>query len=89
MSHGPIEHNHRELMNMLAETLDEVFNGKPEPGRAKTVAFALLVYPNGERIEGTGRVNYISNGERADMLVALKELIARWEGRVPDEGGNA
>jgi len=89
MSHGPIEEEQRALMNMLAETLDEIFNGPPSPVRQKTIGFALLVYPLTENIEGTGRINYIGNGKRADMLVALKELVARWEGRVPSEGGHA
>jgi hypothetical protein len=76
-------------MKMLAETLDEMFNGRATPTRQRTVGFALLTYPIGENIQGTGRVNYIGNGARADMLLVLKELVARWEGRVPEEGGKA
>jgi hypothetical protein len=76
-------------MNTLAGALDEVFNGPATPDRVRTTGFALLVFPMGEDISGTGRVNYIGNGDRADMLIALKELVARWEGRVPDQGGRA
>jgi hypothetical protein len=65
-------------MNELAAALDEVFNGNVRP---KKVGFALLVYNLGEQLEGTGRVNYIGNGRRDEVLVALKELVARWEGR--------
>jgi hypothetical protein len=90
MSHGPIEQQHHELMNTIAGTLDEIFNGRPGPGRERTVGFALLVYPLDQGpIEGTGRINYIGNGDRAEVLIALKELVARWEGRVPTEGGRA
>lgn len=41
--------------------------------------FALLTFPlnNPE-----GRMNYISNAKREDMLIALKEFIANCEGRV-------
>lgn len=89
MSHGPIEEQHRAVMNTLATALDEVFNGPAGPERVRTTGFALLVFPMGEDISGTGRVNYIGNGSRADMLVALKELVARWQGREPSEGGKA
>ena len=39
------------------------------------------MYNFGEDIKGTGRVNYIGNGKRDEVLTALKELVARWEGR--------
>jgi hypothetical protein len=33
-------------------------------------------------------MNYISNAERADMIVALRELVANFEGRMmPDAKG--
>ena len=76
--HGPIIEEQRQRMNELAQHLDTYFNGDACP---KKVGFALLVYNLGEQIEGTGRINYIGNGARPDVLVALKELIARWEGR--------
>lgn len=64
----PIEAAHHELMNTLAKTLDEVFNGEPmKPGR-KT-AFVLMVFPFGR--EPGGRVNYISNGVRREDMVTL------------------
>ena len=81
--HGPIVEDQRKRMNELAKALDEHFNG----GGPKKVGFALLVYNFGEDIKGTGRINYIGNGERPDVLVALKELIARWEGRYDEPGG--
>jgi hypothetical protein len=34
------------------------------------------------------RVNYVSNGDRADMVVALKEVVARFEGQ-PRQAGRA
>jgi len=64
-------------MNELAKHLDAYFNGDGQ----KKIGFALLVYNLGEQIEGTGRINYLGNGKRGDVLIALKELIARWEGR--------
>lgn len=67
--HQPIEAEHREAMNKIAAVLDGVFapNG-----------FCLLVFP----LNGTpGRMNYICNSERGDMLTAMKEFIAANEGR--------
>ena len=71
--------NTSDTMRQIAEGLDRILNGIVEP---KQVGFVLLTYPFGENIEGTGKVNYIGNGKREDVLVALKEVVARWEGRV-------
>lgn len=66
----PIEPQHHELMNTVAVTLDEIFNGEPmKPGRK--VAFVLMVFPFERRPEDGGRVNYISNGVRREDMVAL------------------
>lgn len=74
----PIGQDQRERMNKLAKFLDDAFNGAARP---KKVGFVLLTYNFGEDLKGTGRVNYIGNGERDDVRVALTELLARWEGR--------
>lgn len=71
MPDDPIDPKVRELMNKLASGLSSVL---------KPWGFALLVFPMNEPING--RINYISNARREDMVVALKELLARWEGRV-------
>lgn len=83
MNHDPISPEQRAQMNALAKTLDELFNGDGP----KRVGFALLTYNFGEDVRGTGRINYIGNGARADVLVALKELVARWEGRYSEPEG--
>lgn len=83
MTHGPIEAAQREMMNEIARLLDRTFNGDRQ-GDERKVGFALLTYRMGEDLTGTGRINYIGNGERSQMLIALKELVARWEGRVPN-----
>lgn len=83
MSHGPIQADQRELMNAIARALDDVFN----PGETRRIAFVVLTAKFGD-YEG-GRVNYISNGERADIISMMKETIARFEGRYIDQGGRA
>lgn len=74
-----------EIMRALAAAIDEALNGTGP----KRVGFALLTYNLGEEIAGTGRINYVGNGSREDVLVALKELVARWEGRYVETGGTA
>jgi hypothetical protein len=63
-------------MNELARFLDKVLNGNRKP---KQIGFILLTAEFG-KIEG-GRVNYISNGNRADMIAMMREYLARVEGR--------
>jgi hypothetical protein len=83
-THGPIEGKQREIMNGIAEVLDEAFNMGERP---KKIAFVLLTAHFGD-YKG-GRVNYISNGERGDIVTMMKELIARFEGRHSQETGHA
>jgi hypothetical protein len=50
--------------------------------------FALLIFNVGEN-PGGGMMNYISNAKREEMISALKELIANFEGRKSGEVGHA
>lgn len=89
LTHGPIEEEQRALMNIIATMLDELFNPMPLPGlppKPKQVAFVLLTAKFGE--VSSGRVNYISNGSRPEIVSMMKELIARFEGRYsePEQG---
>jgi hypothetical protein len=81
-THGPIEEAQRANMNAIAIALDDMFNGDQEP---KKFAFVLLTahFADYER----GRVNYISNANRADIIAMMKELIARFEGRYAQNQG--
>lgn len=79
---GPIQKEQYETMNNVARDLDAIFNGKNCPSKKRKWGFALFVFPFGEAPEG--RMNYISNSDRQDMLVAMKEFIDRNEG--PQEG---
>lgn len=79
---APIQDEYRDMMNNVARGLDDVFNG---PIRPKKVGFVLLVFP----FDSTdGRCNYISNSDRADVRVLLKEQLARFEG-MPEAKGKA
>lgn len=85
-SHGPIEAKQRERMNKLAAVLDDFIN---EGFTKKEYGFVLLVFPFDEpKAPGEARMNYISNAERPDVITALKELVANFEGRMqPDARG--
>lgn len=78
-THGPIEERYRNQMRALATALDEILNGDGP----KTLGFMLLMFEFGKE----GRVNYISNAERSDAIAAMKEWIARAEGRHIEETG--
>jgi hypothetical protein len=83
----PIESAFLDMMNQLAAFMDAQFNGPP--GKPREVAFILLTARFGQI--DNGRVNYISNGNRPDMLAMLREYLARAEGRYiePQNGGKA
>lgn len=72
-----------KLMQAIAGGLDEILNG----GRQnKPNGFVLLVFSNNAELGA--RTNYASNCPRADMIVALKEVLARFEGQ-PEISGRA
>jgi hypothetical protein len=74
---------YKRQMQDLAKALDEVFNG-PRRGKDRNVCFTLLVTD----FNKSGRVNYISNGERDDIVTMMREVIARFQGQ-PEMSGKA
>ncbi len=55
-------------MRLLADLIQSAAPG---------VGFALITFPlNGQSNQ---LINYISNGQREDMIKALRELLDRWE----------
>jgi hypothetical protein len=73
----PIAPEYAALMNTVAETLDDLFNGEDKRrGALKRTGFVLLVFP----FEAPKGCNFISNGpNRWDIVRLFKEVIARWE----------
>lgn len=86
----PIQPEYHALMNALAASIDEVFNGPRPPVPQvyeRKVGFFLAAFEfntNGE----DGRFNYISNCDRLDVKVLLREMTARFEGQ-PEQSGRA
>lgn len=79
---GKVQPQFTKAMNKIARAIDEAFNGKRKENRKPTVGFILLV-AEFDKIDG-GRVSYISNGEREDMIAMMREYLARAEGRYSD-----
>jgi hypothetical protein len=84
----PIAPEYYAMMNTVARALDKMFNGDVK-GLDRKTGFVLMVYPFGNLAEGDARCNYISNGaDRRDVVVLMKEMIARFEGQ-PEMKGHA
>jgi hypothetical protein len=66
----PIEERFVAEMNLVAKILQRELAG---------AGFCLLVF---DQHDTDGRMNYISNANREDMVVALKEFIANCEVRM-------
>jgi hypothetical protein len=77
----PIEPRFRDVMNKVARAIDKMFNGDLRGDDRKT-GFVLLVFP----FDGEDQCNYISNGDRQDVIVMMKEQIKRFEGQPEMEG---
>jgi hypothetical protein len=80
---APIEERYREQMNQLAGVIDRYLNHGKMPMR--DTGFVLLVFPFNDH---GGRCNYISTAERQDVIVLLKEQLARFQG-MPEARGKA
>jgi len=74
-THGPIEDELREKMNTLAKSIDRLVNGDRK-GEDREVGFCLLMFRFGEP-DDSSRMNYISNGQRKNMITAMEEFINR------------
>lgn len=64
-------------MRELAKLLDNYF---------KPMGFALLVFPLGDAKDG--RMNYISNAQRPDMVKAMEEFIEKNKQIMEEKNGN-
>jgi hypothetical protein len=53
---------------------------------APTRFVLLTIAPHSSGAADGSRVNYVSNCDRADIVVALKEIIARFEGQAQVRG---
>ncbi|ELT47057.1 hypothetical protein [Brucella intermedia] len=82
----PVDPRVRQKINALAATIDEFINGAKKPGEPYEPkhGFAILIFDFDKPEKG--RMNWISNAQREDMIVALKEMAAQLEGRIAPGG---
>lgn len=84
---GPIEASYRELMLGIADAIDDLLN--PDRVQNKDLprasGFVLMVFPFDNH---QGRCNYISTARREDVVVMLREQLARFQGS-PDQSGQS
>ena len=79
------EDDYTDDMTRISHLLDGIFNGDAQ-GDDRESGFILLVFPFNS---AQGRTYYVSNGaDRKDVVVLLKEMIARFEGQ-PEVQGTA
>jgi hypothetical protein len=78
---APVEREFVDKMTAVMRTVDHFFNGEDVP---KKIGIILMVFP----FESDGRCNYMSNANRDDVVIMLKEQIKRFEGQ-PDVKGRA
>lgn len=74
--HQDVQKEYLESMREVARLVDKIFN----PDGKKKIGFVLLAFPFGEKPDA--RMNYMSNGNRADVLLSMKEFIGRAEGNL-------
>ena len=79
----PIDPRLHDLMEALANGIDALLNQNRD--KPKKNGFCLMVFPFDDF---DGRANYISNARREDIIVLLKEQLARFEGQ-PEMKGKA
>jgi|SRR5579863_4985131 len=85
LGNAPIEEAYHIKMTAVMKAIDGFFNGD-KLGPDREIGIVLLVFPYGDK---SGRANFMSNGaDRHDLVVLMKELIARFEGQ-PEISGEA
>ena len=80
---APVDPRSEDLLRALGRGLDEMLNPNPDE---KEWAFVVIL----TRFDETeGRANYLSNASRDDVVVMLREQLARFEGQAEPPTGHA
>ena len=79
---GPVQDEYAAKMKDLARAIDYLFNGDGP----KETGFILMVFPYEA---GKGRCNYMSNANRDDVKVLLKEQLSYFEGMSDKQSGTS
>ena len=76
-----VEQNLEAYLQVVGRVIDELLNGTAAPGDKKW-GFVLMAFPFNS---DTGRCNYISNGQREDVITMLREQLSYFEGMAEAE----
>jgi len=76
MGSGPVEPEYAEMMSKIAHGIDEFLNGTDGE---KKIGFVLMVFPFSDGGDHE-RCNYMSNANRAEVMMLLKEQLSYFEG---------
>lgn len=79
--HSDLYNKTKEVLHGIAFAVDKLLNRDLDP---RKTGFVLLAFDFGEA-PTSNRINYVSNTNRDDAICAMKEFIARAEGRHIEE----
>jgi hypothetical protein len=77
---GPVEDDMKAQIHAVGQAINDFLNPDQEN---KEIGFCILMFKFGEP-PTSDRMNYLSNTNREDMIAAMKEFVARAEGRHHD-----
>jgi hypothetical protein len=81
----PTENPDKPVLNAIAGAIDDALNGPKIDGRRLgNTAFAVIIFEN----DGSNATlaSFVSNAERRDVHVAMKEMVARFDGQAELRG---
>jgi len=78
---GPIEKEYELKMKALGVAIDEFIN----PDGKQSNGFIVMMFKFGDT--SAGRMNYLTNADRKDVITALKEQLAYFEGMPDNQSG--
>lgn len=76
----PIQEEYKEALYKLGKTIDRQLN--PDWLKTPETCWIIIMSPFGDG----GRVNYLSNGRREDMIKTMENLLENMKKGVLDEG---
>ncbi len=84
---APVEPQVQDYIVAATEAIDALLNGK-DNSVPKKAGIVMMIFPYGDNSKG-GKVIFTSNGaSHNDLVVLMKEMIARFEGQ-PEVTGTA
>jgi hypothetical protein len=81
----PTENNDKPVLDAIAGAIDDVLNGPKIDGRRLgNTCFAIIIFEKDG--EDASLASFVSNGDRDDIHIALKTMVARFDGQAELRG---